>query len=199
MNALINDTVGTLMTGCYAYQSKYPTDRGCIAGVILGTGTNTCYWERIERIEKFTPSPESNASGMIVNMECGNFGSAAGRIGTDLPMNRYDVELNAHSNNKDFQILEKQISGMYLGELVRLVVKSAVEGGVIEAESGALEGRYTFGTELMAQIAADDSTDLGVTHNILAAHGLTASLAECKFGSNSSNIAFDVLSCYRFC
>lgn len=183
VNALLNDTVGTMMTGCLAYQAKHPTDRGCIAGVILGTGTNTCYWERIERIEKYKPkSGESKASGMVVNTECGNFGSKAGRIGTDLPMNRFDVELNAHSNNKDFQIYEKQISGMYLGELVRLVIRSAVEGGAMEADKDALMGRYTFGTDLMAQIASDDSSDLHVTHNILAAHGLTASLAECKFG-----------------
>ena len=41
---LINDTVGTLMS------CAYKDDRTAI-GLILGTGTNACYIENINRIE----------------------------------------------------------------------------------------------------------------------------------------------------
>jgi hexokinase len=41
---LINDTVGTLMSTAYY-------DRKTAIGLILGTGTNACYFENIDRIE----------------------------------------------------------------------------------------------------------------------------------------------------
>ena len=44
MCVLINDTVGTLMSTAYY-------DRKTAIGLILGTGTNACYFENIDRIE----------------------------------------------------------------------------------------------------------------------------------------------------
>lgn len=41
--ALINDTVGTLMSCSY-------NDQNTAVGLILGTGTNACYFEKIDKI-----------------------------------------------------------------------------------------------------------------------------------------------------
>jgi len=43
--ALLNDTVGTLMALGY-------TDQRCQIGVIVGTGSNACYLERVDRCPK---------------------------------------------------------------------------------------------------------------------------------------------------
>ena len=41
----VNDTVGTLALGHYH-------DADTVAAVIIGTGTNACYWERTDAIIK---------------------------------------------------------------------------------------------------------------------------------------------------
>ena len=62
--ALVNDTVGTLVAKSY-------TEQACDVGVILGTGTNACYPEKIANIKKWRGLPPKG--NMIVNMEWGNF------------------------------------------------------------------------------------------------------------------------------
>jgi len=45
--AVINDNVGVLMAGAH-------TDANCRIGLILGTGTNCCYVEDLEKVELWT-------------------------------------------------------------------------------------------------------------------------------------------------
>ncbi len=90
--AIINDTVGTLLTAAYL-------DPCADIGTICGTGHNTCYWE-----------PSLN---QIVNMESGNFDR--------LPVTIYDLELDKESEKPGKQRLEKMVAGHYLGELARLI------------------------------------------------------------------------------
>lgn len=114
IGALTNDTVGTLLAGSYA-------DPSCDMGVILGTGTNACYPERVARIRKL---PGGEASGeMIVNLEWGNFDRLAA--------NRFDDLLDDASPNPGRQRLEKMVSGMYLGEIARLAVREMMERGLL--------------------------------------------------------------------
>lgn len=44
--ALLNDTVGTLMACAFK-------DNTCQIGIILGTGTNACYMEKLSNCPKF--------------------------------------------------------------------------------------------------------------------------------------------------
>ena len=44
---MINDNVGVLMAGAH-------TDLNCRIGLILGTGTNCCYLEDLEKVELWT-------------------------------------------------------------------------------------------------------------------------------------------------
>eukprot|EP01126_Amoeba_proteus_P056430 TRINITY_DN708_c0_g1_i5.p1 TRINITY_DN708_c0_g1~~TRINITY_DN708_c0_g1_i5.p1 ORF type:complete len:190 (-),score=40.65 TRINITY_DN708_c0_g1_i5:515-1084(-) len=130
VDALISDTVGTLLTGTYQTKEGY-----CFAGLILGTGSNVCYWEKMGNIHKI---PGGDCEGgcaeekMVINVESGNFGSRSDFDGV-FPMNEFDKELDQHSPNSGEQLLEKQISGMYLGEMWRLVVKKYVDQGLIFA------------------------------------------------------------------
>ncbi|NPU84489.1 MAG: hypothetical protein HPY65_08355 [Syntrophaceae bacterium] len=150
VTALTNDTVGTLVAGCYA-------DRCCDMGVILGTGTNACYLERAARIGKF-PGPFRSGE-MIVNMEWGNFDR--------LKANRYDAMLDADSPNPGRQRLEKMVSGMYLGEIARLVIREMMERGMLfeGKHHPAFLASYAFTTEHLSTMAGggDEAfADLGL-------------------------------------
>ncbi|KAJ1361554.1 hypothetical protein KIN20_020831 [Parelaphostrongylus tenuis] len=67
--AVLNDTVGTLMA-CAFKKSN------CRVGVIVGTGTNACYMEKLDRIEKLNDEIKADISSdeMIINTEWGAFG-----------------------------------------------------------------------------------------------------------------------------
>ena len=110
--ALVNDTVGTLVARSYE-------DSSCDVGVILGTGTNACYREELSKIPKWK-GPAAPDKHMIVNIEWGNFNK--------LRRTRYDEELDLSSDRPGEQILEKMVSGLYLGEAARLALKDLVKG-----------------------------------------------------------------------
>ncbi|ELK32375.1 Hexokinase-1 [Myotis davidii] len=117
--AVVNDTVGTMMTCGY-------DDQHCEVGLIIGTGTNACYMEELRHIDLV----EGDEGRMCINTEWGAFGDdgALEDIRTE-----FDREIDRGSLNPGKQLFEKMISGMYLGELVRLIlVKMAKEGLLFE-------------------------------------------------------------------
>lgn len=114
ISALINDTVGTIAAGSYSNPL-------CDMGVILGTGTNACYPEKIDKIGKYSGSDALDE--MIINIEWGGFDK--------LERNRYDEALEVNSQNPGEQRLEKMVSGMYLGEIARLIIIDMIEKGLI--------------------------------------------------------------------
>uniref|UniRef100_A0A4W6EP71 Hexokinase-2 n=1 Tax=Lates calcarifer TaxID=8187 RepID=A0A4W6EP71_LATCA len=106
--AVVNDTVGTMMTCGY-------DDHHCEIGLIVGTGTNACYMEQMRNLELL----DGDEGRMCVNTEWGAFGDdgALEDLRTDI-----DREIDAGSLNPGKQLFEKMISGMYMGELVRLIL-----------------------------------------------------------------------------
>ncbi|XP_049507746.1 hexokinase-2 [Panthera uncia] len=112
--AVVNDTVGTMMTCGY-------DDQNCEIGLIVGTGSNACYMEEMRHIDMV----EGDEGRMCINMEWGAFGDD----GTlDDFRTEFDQEIDMGSLNPGKQLFEKMISGMYMGELVRLIlVKMAKE------------------------------------------------------------------------
>jgi len=173
INVLINDTVGTMLTGCY---QEVQSD--CCVGVIIGTGTNACYIEKIENIKKL--SADSTDDVMVVNLESGNFGSRPDRIGTDLPMTKWDHTVNNESNNPNHQIYEKQVSGMYLGEIVRVILCHLInkEGLFEKMESFSFDRKYEFSTESMSDIELDSSPTLEVANKKLTDFGIKSTIEE---------------------
>ncbi|EDL92988.1 hexokinase 1, isoform CRA_i [Rattus norvegicus] len=117
--AVVNDTVGTMMTCGY-------DDQQCEVGLIIGTGTNACYMEELRHIDLV----EGDEGRMCINTEWGAFGDDGSLedIRTE-----FDRELDRGSLNPGKQLFEKMVSGMYMGELVRLIlVKMAKEGLLFE-------------------------------------------------------------------
>ncbi|KAG9330231.1 hypothetical protein JZ751_026032, partial [Albula glossodonta] len=117
--AVVNDTVGTMMTCGF-------DDQRCEVGIIIGTGTNACYMEELRHIDLV----EGDEGRMCINTEWGAFGDDGSLedIRTE-----FDREIDRGSLNPGKQLFEKMVSGMYMGELVRLIlVKMAKEGLLFE-------------------------------------------------------------------
>ncbi|KAG0355515.1 hexokinase-domain-containing protein [Gamsiella multidivaricata] len=154
--ALVNDTVGTLL----AYAYNHPET---IMGVILGTGCNGAYIEKISNIEKW--KGKTTADEMIVNMEFGAFDKER----VILPLTMFDNKMDRKSVNPNKQIFEKMIAGMYLGEITRNILLNLIdrrllfEGNV----SADLNQMWTFETAYMSSIEADHSPTLHETRKIL--------------------------------
>ncbi|KAF8643061.1 hypothetical protein AX16_009229 [Volvariella volvacea WC 439] len=115
--ALVNDTVGALLSRAY-------TGGGCLSGAIFGTGTNGAYLEDVAKIKKLGKSPAAaRGGGMVVNCEWGAFNNSR----SHLPSTPYDYAVDRNSINVGFQAFEKFISGMYLGEIARLLLISLLD------------------------------------------------------------------------
>jgi hexokinase len=159
--ALINDTVGTLVAKSYS-------DKHCDIGVVLGTGTNACYVEKVANMSAWKGNPPMDT--MIVNTEWGNFNR--------LRTNDYDDKLDIESQNPGYQFLEKMISGMYLGEIARNVINDLVCRTFLFKEAhlrNTFERRGSFETSDMSIIADDDSSNLEIVEDFLVSRGIEQS------------------------
>ncbi|KAI0394480.1 glucokinase [Xylariaceae sp. FL0594] len=113
--ALVNDTVGTLMARSYTSPGKTST----LVGAIFGTGTNGAYVEKLANIHKSIDGQFDKSTGlMVINTEWGSFDN---QLNT-LPNTPWDQKLDQESVNPGIQMFEKRVSGMFLGEIVRLAV-----------------------------------------------------------------------------
>ncbi|KAI3377821.1 hypothetical protein L3Q82_008960 [Scortum barcoo] len=162
--AVVNDTVGTMMTCGF-------DDQRCEVGIIIGTGTNACYMEELRNIDLV----EGDEGRMCVNTEWGAFGDD-GRL-EDI-RTEFDREIDRGSLNPGKQLFEKMVSGMYMGELVRLIlVKMAREGMLFEGRitpelltKGKLETKHisaiekskeglSKAREILTRLGVEPSTD----------------------------------------
>lgn len=154
VSALVNDTVGTLAGARY-------WDDDVMVAVILGTGTNACYVERMDAIPKLRG--KMSASGTtIINTEWGAFSKG-------LPLTVFDRDMDNASINHGEQIFEKTISGMYLGEIVRRVLLEMAETGSLFGESipKKLSTPFALRTPDLCAMQQDDSDDLQAVGSIL--------------------------------
>uniref|UniRef100_A0A665VG47 hexokinase n=1 Tax=Echeneis naucrates TaxID=173247 RepID=A0A665VG47_ECHNA len=141
--AIVNDTVGTMMTCAYEEPS-------CEVGLIAGTGSNACYMEEMRNIEIV----EGNEGRMCVNMEWGAFGDNGC---LDDIRTQYDQAVDENSLNEGKQRYEKMCSGMYLGEIVRQILIDLTKRGFLFRGqiSETLKTRGIFETKFLSQIESD--------------------------------------------
>lgn len=122
--AVLNDTTGTLIS-C-AYQN-----RECRVGLIVGTGTNACYMEKVEDVHCMHREDPTNqdpyddiwkphkSQTTVVNTEWGAFGDN-GIL--NFVRTKWDLGVDECSVNIGKQKFEKMISGLYIGELCRRIM-----------------------------------------------------------------------------
>ncbi|KAF5962989.1 putative glucokinase [Fusarium bulbicola] len=126
---LANDAVGTLLTRAYTSKTKNST----LASIILGTGTNAAYIERISNIQRLDTTADgaqySNIDGvMVINTEWGSWDDGL----KVLPQTRFDKLVDESSSDPGCGLLEKMVSGMYLGELLRLSLLDLMRNGALD-------------------------------------------------------------------
>ncbi|KAL5411854.1 hypothetical protein PMIN06_000056 [Paraphaeosphaeria minitans] len=173
VSALANDSVGTLLSRAYTSQDQGST----LAGVIIGTGTNAAYLERSCNVRRL-PNTETKPmhDTIVLNTEWGCFDDDL----KVLPITPYDRELDASSINPGQQQLEKRVSGMYLGELMRLVILHCHERGVfnmvLDVDSPC-NCQYGIDSSFLSLIARDRTTESWDAtkdiERVLSARGVT--------------------------
>eukprot|EP00127_Corallochytrium_limacisporum_P006728 Clim_evm17s234 gene=Clim_evmTU17s234 len=151
--AICNDTVGTQV-------ARMIDDRRCYVGIIVGTGSNACYWERMSNIGKI----EGNEGHMIVNTEWGFYDG--------VPSTTIDDELDADTHNKGKSRFEKMISGMYLGEIFRRVVLRANKDGKMFKDNSlsSIKDTWSIDTAVLSQMEADETKTLSDVKTVLQRH-----------------------------
>ncbi|KAI1285942.1 Hexokinase type 2 [Halotydeus destructor] len=146
--AVLNDTTGCLMSCAWK-------NRQCRIGVIVGTGTNACYMEHLERVqtvdETITPGIRQR---MIVNTEWGAFGDNGV---LDFMRTDFDKEVDTNSLNAGKQLFEKMISGMYMGELVRCILSHFHKSGLLFSghENTRVHERHVIDTSFVSMVESD--------------------------------------------
>uniref|UniRef100_UPI0037E90517 hexokinase-2-like n=1 Tax=Semicossyphus pulcher TaxID=241346 RepID=UPI0037E90517 len=143
--AMVNDTVGTMMSCGYR-------DQSCEIGMIIGTGTNACYMEEMKNVKRV----EGEDGRMCINTEWGGFGDDGSLRGI---LTEFDVEVDKTSINPGVHTFEKMISGMYLGEIVRLLLVKLTEEKLLfkGQTSEALRTMGKFETKYISEIEEPDS------------------------------------------
>lgn len=104
-------------------------------------------------------------SDMIINTEWCDISAKY------LPVNKFDRQVDLESNNKGVHAFEKMTTGMYLGELVRLVLVEFADAHIlsfdIDDEECLLRIPYQFDTSYMYVCEADEDGALEGTRVIL--------------------------------
>ncbi|XP_042523024.1 hexokinase-3 [Dipodomys spectabilis] len=158
--AVVNDTVGTMM-GCELGAGP------CEIGLIVDTGTNACYMEEARHVAVL----DEDRGRSCVSVEWGSFDDHAA-LGPVLTT--FDLTLDRESLNPGAQRFEKMIGGLYLGELVRLVLLHLAQRGVLFGGSTS-PALLTPGSIDLEHVACmeDPSTGAACAQDILKGLGLS--------------------------
>jgi hexokinase len=169
--ALVNDTVGTLMASAYH-------DQNTRIGLILGTGSNACYVENLDNVKTWDED-RNDPKQVIINMEWGAFGDNGC---LDFLRTDYDIEVDKTSLNINKQIYEKMMSGMYMGEIVRLIILDLWEKELLFVGHRdhnwstdyrqALYTKGSFYTKYVSEIETDSGVTFRHTKSVLEQMGL---------------------------
>lgn len=116
--ALINDTTGTLIASHYR-------DPEVKIGCVFSTGCNAAYMEECRKIPKLGHLGLPNDATVIINTEYGAFDNDL----TVLPATPFDHQINRESLRPGTQIYEKMVAGLYIGEMLRLILVRMHEQG----------------------------------------------------------------------
>lgn len=157
-SALVNDTVGTLLSRSYE-------SGPALIGAIFGTGTNGAYIDHVKTVTKLGPEAINEAMKggkmggdyMVVNTEWGALDN--GR--KVLPVSMFDNKLDRESINPRKQAFEKMVSGMYLGEIVRNILLHLIDLSILfdGHSSPALNTHYGFDTALVSAIENSQNSE----------------------------------------
>lgn len=102
----------------------------------------------------------------LVNTEWGSFADAKPSL---LPRTFYDNRVNRQSVNPGIHLFEKMVSGLYLGEIARIIMVDFLDRRLLfdGQYTNELNTPYLFEASYMSAIGSDDTTDLEATKHIM--------------------------------
>ncbi|XP_009640011.1 hexokinase-3 [Egretta garzetta] len=164
--ALMNDTVGTMMTCSMG-------GKPCEVALVVDTGTNSCFMAEAQQVEM----AEETSGQICVNTEWGYFGDDGTLIDILTP---YDQRVDQESSNPGEKRFEKLVGSLYLGEIVRhvLTALAAEKALFIGSNTAVLRTKDVLKTQQVLEIISNEA---GVTNTrkILGALGLQPSEQDC--------------------
>ncbi|KAI9482983.1 MAG: hexokinase-domain-containing protein [Benjaminiella poitrasii] len=157
VKAAVNGASGCLLA--HSYRSL-----DTLLACTVSTGTNAAYWEKMSDIHKINAkNPDEE---MILNTEWGSFGDTKSET---IPHTFYDIRVNRQSVNPGIHVYEKMCAGLYLGEIVRLILVDFTDRRLLfDAQySTELNTAYNFESAYMSAIERDDTPELEDTKHLL--------------------------------
>lgn len=158
-------------------------DPATIIGAIFGTGCNGAYMDDIGSIPKLpraTASQLDPSTPMAINCEYGAFDNAH-RV---LPRTKYDEQVDAGSPRPGEQAFEKMCAGLYLGEVLRLVMVELAGKNILFSgqTSEQLHTPYALDTGFLSTVENDDTASLAAAKRVFQSTlALTPSDSEAIF------------------
>jgi len=152
VTVLANDSVGTLLTRSYTSGPETST----LAAIIFGTGTNAAYVEKLSNVKKLSNVRRLgtwNDSIMVINTEWGSLDDEM----AVLPRTSFDDELDEASIDPGSQMLEKRVSGLYLGELLRLAIRRLDQLRVLDMTFKEKTCRDGIDSSFLSKLAASNA------------------------------------------
>ncbi|KAK6474704.1 hexokinase-2-like isoform X1 [Huso huso] len=161
---LVNDVVATMMSCAYH-------DLSCEIGLIVGDGTNACYMEEL-------CNEEGVKESVCINTEWAAFGDDG--VLDDFRTN-IDKELDQMPHKAFKSTFEKMISGMYMGEIVCLILVKLVNEKLLfqGLTTPVLLKKDSFKTQHIFEIEKD-AEGLDKASEILKSLGLQPSREDCE-------------------
>ncbi|XP_070201393.1 hexokinase type 2-like isoform X2 [Littorina saxatilis] len=161
--AIVNDTVSTLVSAACS-------DPQCKVALHVENGLNACHVEYFNTTGAECPDAEKQIE--VINTELGGLWNEAN---LDSLRTVYDRELDDYSANPGSQSLEKMVSWMYIGEIVRLVLKRLKNDGTLfpsVSRDCGLFKQYSFSSEYVMIIERDTEDSFDKTANLLRKLGI---------------------------
>ncbi|XP_070207154.1 hexokinase-like [Littorina saxatilis] len=146
IKAIINDAVDMLVSTAHQ-------DTNSKIALVLGDGFNACFVQYENK--------------MYTTTECGSFGD---RGSLDVYRTDFDRELDNSSMNSGEQIMEKMVSMVYIGELVRLVLVKLTQERLLFKYVGRESALYladSFKTSFMPLVERDTEGNFENTEFVL--------------------------------
>ncbi|NXR88159.1 HXK3 protein, partial [Hypocryptadius cinnamomeus] len=164
--ALMNDTVGTMMTCSME-------GRACEVAMVADKGSNCCFMAEAYLVE----TTDETSGRMCVNTEWGCFGDDGTLNDVFTP---YDESVDEESSNPGEKRFEKMVGTLYLGELVRhtLIALTAEKAVFTGTNAAVLKEKGVFTMQHVLDIVNNED---GITEvrRILETLGLQPSERDC--------------------
>jgi len=133
-------------------------------GCIFGTGCNAAYMENVGSIPKLDHMKLDPDMLIAINCEWGAFDNEH----EVLPRTAYDITIDEESPRPGQQAFEKMVAGLYLGEILRLILLDLHKQGLVfeRQDIGKIQKQYSIDTAVLSEIELDPFENLMETHAI---------------------------------